>query len=106
MLLSLDEVKAGMTVASEIRSTHGVTLIPKGAELSERHLVLLERSGIAHVDVEVPADAVAAAPPVSPEELAAAEARLEPRFAKADRAHPVLATVFRHCAVRDAEAAR
>ncbi|MBG0791862.1 MAG: HDOD domain-containing protein [Desulfovibrionaceae bacterium] len=54
-ILSLEELKAGMVLASDLVASDGRMLFRAGTALNERHLELLERVGVARADVETPA---------------------------------------------------
>ncbi len=48
----LDELTAGMTLASDLIASDGRLLFKSGTELEDRHLTLLKRVGVTEVDVE------------------------------------------------------
>lgn len=48
----LDELTAGMTLASDLIASDGRLLFKSGTELEDRHLTLLKRVGVDEVDVE------------------------------------------------------
>lgn len=91
MQTAVADLREGMVVAADVFAAHGGMLVPRGTVLTERHVSWLERAGVDLVDIEVPEEESA---PVSEEALAAAAARVEPRFALAGRTHPVLAALF------------
>ena len=51
-ILSFDELKAGMILASDLIATDGRMLFNSGTELEERHLELLKRIGVEQADVK------------------------------------------------------
>ncbi|QJB56105.1 HDOD domain-containing protein [Pseudodesulfovibrio sp. zrk46] len=48
----LDELTAGMVLASDLKAEDGRLLFKSGTELEERHLTLLERVGVSSAEVE------------------------------------------------------
>jgi len=48
----LEELTAGMVLASDLKASDGRLLFKSGTELEERHLALLERVGVESADVE------------------------------------------------------
>lgn len=51
-ILSLEELKPGMVLASDLTASDGRVLFKSGTELTERHLAQLRRVGVERVDVE------------------------------------------------------
>ena len=49
---SLDELKTGMVLSSDLKSSDGRLLFRAGTELEERHVELLKRVGVAEAEVE------------------------------------------------------
>lgn len=106
-------LSAGMVLAEALCRSDGALLLPRGTLLTERHLALFPVWGVDTVAVAAdgdggaaatPAPAPAVAPgatpdvlgdtPASPEQLAAADALLRPRFAHADLAEPVMSILY------------
>lgn len=71
--LALDEVKAGMALAQEVRDAGGNCLLGQGAELSEATIASLRRRGVAHVMVAVEET-------LTPEQRAAREREVQDRM--------------------------
>jgi len=109
--LPLAALSAGMVLAEPLCREDGALLLPRGTRLTERHLALFPvwdidaakvavgEPGPATPDVpgapETPeAPETSDAPEATPEELAAAEALLRPRFAHADLTEPVMAILY------------
>lgn len=110
--LPLAALSAGMVLTEPLCREDGALLLPRGTRLTERHLALFPVWGIdgAMVATGEPAPAtnddaprvpgspsapgVPAAPEATPEELAAADALLRPRFAHADLTEPVMAILY------------
>jgi hypothetical protein len=80
-----------MRVAIDVKNIDNMLLIPSGAELTERHIGILQAWGIAEVEVEVSASAQDADPlsKFQPEVLANWTAEIKSRFWQADETHPV-----------------
>lgn len=57
-ILSLEELKAGMVLASDLIASDGRMLFKSGTELEDRHLVLLKRIGVTQADVEPSLDSL------------------------------------------------
>ena len=50
-VISLDEVRPGMALASPVSNRQGVILLQQGAQISERHLNILKSWGVTELDV-------------------------------------------------------
>ena len=51
-VLSVNDLRDGMVLASEVKNKHGNVLMKKGDILSEKHIMLLKSWGIAEADIE------------------------------------------------------
>ena len=51
-VLSVNDLKEGMVLASEIKNRHGNVLLQKGDALEEKHIMRLKSWGITEVDIE------------------------------------------------------
>ncbi len=51
-VLSINDLKDGMALASEVKNKHGNILLKKGDMLSEKHILLLKSWGITEADIE------------------------------------------------------
>ena len=51
-VLSVNDLKDGMVLASEARNKHGNILLKKGDTLEEKHITLLKSWGITEADIE------------------------------------------------------
>ena len=51
-LLSVNDLKDGMVLSTEVRNKHGNVLLKKGDTLSEKHIMLLKSWGITEAGVE------------------------------------------------------
>ncbi len=103
MRVSLDEITAGMTLASDLQEPGGRLLLPASTVLTDRHLRYFQMWGIQEADIEgEPArpdpDHAEAADPVL---VAEAEARIASLFRHTDTSHPVVSQVLHHCVRRE-----
>lgn len=57
-ILSFDELKAGMVLATDLMASDGRMLFKSGTVLEERHLELLKRVGVEQVDVKASPEAL------------------------------------------------
>ncbi|MGI9628995.1 MAG: hypothetical protein ACR2QM_19345 [Longimicrobiales bacterium] len=90
-VITLDQAEAGMTVAADILDRRGRTLVPQGAELSERTLEALRGWGVESLDIE---GEVGSLPELDPIEVEAAKAELMERFQRTDVEHPFVAVIL------------
>jgi hypothetical protein len=51
-LLSVNDLKDGMVLSTEVRNKHGNVLLKKGYTLSGKHIMLLKSWGITEADIE------------------------------------------------------
>ncbi len=51
-LLSVNDLKDGMVLSTEVRNKHGNVLLKKGDTLSEKQIMLLKSWGITEADIE------------------------------------------------------
>jgi hypothetical protein len=99
-------LQEGMTVAVDVKNIDGMLLIPAGCELKERQINILQAWGVAEIDIEATAEAVAASDPLSklpPETVAAMTAELKALFWQPDEASPVFNEIFRLMLLRRAK---
>lgn len=103
MRVSLDDIQAGMTLASDLQEPGGRLLLPARTVLTERHLRYFQMWGILDADIE--GDQVQTgldqSHPADPALLAEAEARIASLFRHTDTNHPVVSQVLRHCVTRE-----
>ena len=52
VLLSVNDLKDGMVLSTEVKNKHGNVLLKKGDTLSEKHIMLLKSWGITEADIE------------------------------------------------------
>jgi len=51
-LLSVNDLKDGMVLSTEVRNKHGNVLLRKGDKLCEKHIMLFKSWGITEADIE------------------------------------------------------
>jgi hypothetical protein len=103
MRVSLDDIKAGMTLASDLLEPGGRLLLPANTVLTDRHLRYFQMWGIQDADIEGdhPTQGSEQSVPADPALVAAAEAHIASLFRHADTNHPVVSQVLRHCVTRE-----
>lgn len=52
--MRIDELQSGMVLACDLKTSDGRMLLPKGLELSDRHIRMLVRAGIEDVEIQAP----------------------------------------------------
>jgi hypothetical protein len=103
-------LQAGMLVASDVKNIDNMLLIPAGAELTERHIGILQAWGVTDVEVQASAGAEDADPlaKLPPEVVARLTAEIKGRFWQADESDPVylevVKLILQRRAARGAEA--
>ena len=96
MRVALEQLRTDMTLGADIVDGGGRLLLPKGTVLTEKHLRYCQMWGIADADIQGDDTKEPEPPTIDPKMLAAAEARLRPRFRHVDLSNPVMAELFRH----------
>ncbi|WP_272698697.1 HDOD domain-containing protein [Desulfovibrio sp. Fe33] len=86
---SIDELKAGMVLASDLIAGDGRLLLKGGVELADRHIRLLRRAGVEEVEV-LPMPSV-----LSEADLQAVEDYVREFFLYVNPDHPAVAAMFR-----------
>lgn len=97
-IIYIDNLQAGMVLASDLKGIGGRMLLPAEMALQEAHLKTLRAWGVTEVDIrdssqeqaEIPAEAMA-----SGEALALSRDFLQPFFALANLDHPAMSELFR-----------
>ncbi len=100
--VGVDDLEAGMILAEDVHDQQGRLLLPSGSELTERHLRAFQMWGILTVKIrgageEEPPELV-----ISPEVLAAADAKVRERLRSQDLESPVIAEIFQFAVQREA----
>jgi hypothetical protein len=85
-----------MQVGVDVKNMDGMLLLPKGCELSERHIHILQAWGVAEIEIEATGEAETSDPlsRLPPEMLAAIAAELKALFWQPDETDPGYQAVF------------
>lgn len=96
LFLSIDQLKPGMILDSDVTDVNGRLLLTKGKTICANHLTLFRMWGIPEVPVQRTGDSGAGnGRPLDPERMRQVAERLKPAFAANDLGHPVVAEIFR-----------
>lgn len=102
----LDNLAAGMILASDVHDRAGRMLLGAGSELTAKHLVIFRTWGVAEVQIVGEDDGSPSSqllpPELTAEQLVVAESALAPLFATTNLDHPAMAELFRLAALRKA----
>lgn len=102
-MVAVDNLEVGMVLASPVQDRNGRMLLGDGAELTQKHLVVLRTWGITEVDIAGIDQAEAVSPlpdEVDPDAVMAAEQSLLSLFKHAGTDHPALKELLRLAAIR------
>ncbi|MBF0609950.1 MAG: hypothetical protein G8345_06770 [Magnetococcales bacterium] len=110
-VLPLDQLTAGMVVATNVCDASGRILLSKGSAITDRHLRIFKTWGVADVDVVVtsspnPAsetDPNASSMPIFPKSMEPFCKKAEVLFRHADMSHPAVQQLFAICVQRVAQ---
>ena len=91
--LTLDQARPGMILATDVMDRRGRLLVPRGKELTERHLGALRMWGVPNIEIEGDDPESDGLAPIDAEVLGRAEAEVAEIFANAREAHPFLDTL-------------
>lgn len=86
-----------MKVAADVKNMDGMLLLPRGCELSERHINILQAWGINFIEIEVDGNSPRNDDPLatlSPENLSALTVEIRSLFFRADETNPGYQAVF------------
>jgi hypothetical protein len=94
-LVKLSEVEPGMTIGADVRDRGGRILLGAGAEVTEKHLSIFRKWGVAELDIE---GAEGTPPPleesqIDPEVLDEARDAAWRHLRHNDRGHPAVVAV-------------
>ena len=101
-LVAIDDLQAGMVLTEDVHDAQGRLLMPRGTELTARHLRAFQLWGILGVPIRGQEGEAPPLPPPSPELLAEAEEQVRARFRHNDLTHPGMVELFRVCILREA----
>ncbi len=102
-LLPIENLEAGMVLASDVQDRNGRMLLGAGAELTQKHLVIFRTWGVVEADIagiDYADDESLLPAEVDPAALEAAELSLIPLFQYAGTDHPALRELLRLAAIR------
>lgn len=107
--ISLDNITAGMVLASDAKERSGRVLLRAGTELTERHLNIFKTWGVTEADIEsvTPDEAAVnaaaeATSQIDPQVLEKAEKYVDALFALSDKTQPPIRELMRICTLRKA----
>lgn len=92
--LSIDELEPGMKLGADAMHLTGRILLPKGAELTEKHIKLFKKWGVVEVEIESNED-IYEKVAVPPELLAKEEEKLASMMVHVNMEHPLMAELHR-----------
>ena len=101
--IRVEALKAGLSVAADVRNIDGMLLIPSGATLGERQIGILQAWGVSEIEVEACESAEDSADPLAklpPEMVARLIAETKAPFWEADETDPAFAEVFQYLLLR------
>jgi HD-like signal output (HDOD) protein len=95
-IVQIDDLSAGMVLASDLKGSGGRMLLPEGVELQENHLKTLRAWGIVEVDVVVDEAEIATAAALTLDQQSLDQAReyVAPFFARTDSEHPAISQLL------------
>lgn len=105
-LVSLDLLKPGMVLASELRSRQGRALLPGGAELTEKHIRTLKIWGVNAADIHGEGDEDEKERSLTPEELDTVKPYVQANFRFNNLSAPLVRSMARLNAQRICRANR
>jgi hypothetical protein len=97
MRVPLDELEPEMVLLADIVDGAGRLLLSRGTVLTPKHLRYCQMWGIPEAEIEG-SEVIDHPAAIDPVRLAAAEAKIRPRFTHVDLTHPVINALFHHCA--------
>lgn len=107
--IKTESLQEGMCVAVDVKNMDGMLLLPRGCELSLRHISILQAWGVSEIEVELDGDDSVSADPLAsmpPEVLSALKAELHALFCRPDESDPGFNAVFQAILRRRAVQAR
>ncbi len=101
--INLDDLKADMVLAAEVKARNGRILLTAGTALTAKHLGIFKTWGVTEADIQgVSKEDVTAsvADNIPPELYRKAEEAVRERFRHVDGAHPFMGELQRICIFR------
>jgi putative nucleotidyltransferase with HDIG domain len=100
LFLSIDQLKPGMVLATDVTDTNGRLLLSKGQPIAAKHLNIFKMWGVPEVQVKnTDGDEPDDTPTLDPEAMRRVAESLKPAFADNDLTHPAVAEIFRQAVV-------
>ena len=102
--INLEDLKAGMTLASDAKARNGRLLVPAGREVTEKHLEVFRAWGVTEADIEgIERKDVteATVQEIDPILLKKGEEATASAFQHTNLGHPFIAELFRLCILRN-----
>lgn len=101
-VVHIDNLAAGMVLKQDVRDRSGRLLLPEGAELTGKHLVIFRSWGVLEADIVGGSENDTGEEGNGPDPalVAAAEELVRPLFAHNDLEHPAMRELFRICVSR------
>jgi putative nucleotidyltransferase with HDIG domain len=100
LFLSIDQLKPGMVLATDVTDTNGRLLLSKGQSIAAKHLNIFKMWGVPEVQVKnTDGDEPDDTPTLDPEAMRRVAESLKPAFADNDLTHPAVAEIFRQAVV-------
>ena len=98
--VSINQIKPGMILSSDVMDTYGRLLLSKGKSITANHMTIFKMWGVPEVPVqqsdEGPADA---GNPLDPGLMRQVAERLKTAFVANDLSHPAVAEIFRQAVI-------
>lgn len=104
---SIDQLKPGMILATEVTDANGRLLLAKGAAIEPKHLNIFKMWGVPEVQVQhAEGSEPEKTPAADPETMRRVAERLMPAFSKNDLNHPAVAEIFRQAVIHRSHSGR
>jgi len=103
--LSIDDIQIGMILDEAIKNSNGVTLLPAGVEIGEKHIKAMKMWGIPDVKIQADNDNHNSDEEqvLDPEKFKIASAEMSERFRHTDLEHPAMRDLFKIATIRHAK---
>ena len=98
--ISIDQLKPGMVLASDVTDTNGRLLLTEGQSIAHKHLTIFKMWGVPEVQVQHAGEGEPEnKPSLDPEAMRRVAEALKPAFSDNDLAHPAVAEIFRQAVI-------
>jgi putative nucleotidyltransferase with HDIG domain len=100
LFLSIDQLKPGMILATDVMDTAGRLLLSRGQPIARKHLNIFKMWGVPEVTVkQIDGNEPEHMPTMDPEATRRVAEALKPVFSDNDLTHPAVAEIFRQAVV-------